>query len=127
MYKDTEPADYEPGEAFVGGGPRPLPGNPDFYFAVRAIDPESGNITWEHKYDDRNRWWKTGGILNTAGNVMMVGDRTEIYVLDARDGTVLWRRNVGGLINAAPITYTLAGKQRFALIAGKSLYTFALQ
>ena len=45
---------------------------------------------------------------------------------EAGDSEQLWRVNVGGYINAAPITFAVDGSQRVAIAAGVMLYVFRL-
>ena len=126
FFKNAEPPEFEQGFEFMGGGRRPIPGNPDMSFMVRAIDPDSGDIAWEYKHPDRQLWGKTGGLLSTAGQIIFGGDNTDIFILDARDGTELWRRNVGGWVNSAPVSFQVDGKQRLTVASGRSLITLSL-
>lgn len=126
IYKDAKPVEYEFGQMFLGGGHRSIPGNEQLYFAIRALDPSTGDLRWEYRRPERDNWWKTGGLVSTAGDVVFGGENREFFVLDARDGRELWRRNVGGRINASPITYAVDGRKYFALAAGRSIVAVAL-
>ena len=121
IFKDVEPASYRPGEYFLGGGGLPIPGAPELFFSVRAIDPNGGDIIWEYDSPPRDTWWKTGGLVSTGGDIIFGGDGTHLFILDAFSGAQLWKQNVGGRINASPITYQAAGKQYFAIAAGRSI------
>ena len=69
-----------------------------------------------------------GGLLTTAGNVLVAGGRDGQFVaLDARDGTKLWETNLGPSVSAGPISYSVGGKQYISIQAGTSLYTFGLR
>jgi alcohol dehydrogenase (cytochrome c) len=68
------------------------------------------------------------GILTTASNLLFTGGREGyFYAFDARTGAVLWRAMLGGQISAGPITYEVAGRQYVGIVAGQSLFTFALR
>jgi hypothetical protein len=47
--------------------------------------------------------------------------------LDARTGALLWKSSLGGQIVMGPVTYMVDGKQHLTVIAGNSLFTFALR
>lgn len=57
---------------------------------------------------------------------MFGGDRTDLFFLNAKNGNELWWRNVGGLVNTAPSTYTVNGEQYFAIAAGQSIVDLAI-
>jgi alcohol dehydrogenase (cytochrome c) len=126
VYKDVQAADHSPGEYYLGGGHEAIPSDKSLYFAVRAIDPTTGKRLWEHKNPMRDNWWKTGGLVSTAGDIVFGGDNTDLFILDATSGSELWRMNVGGQINAAPIAYAVNGRQMFTLAAGRSIVTVGL-
>jgi alcohol dehydrogenase (cytochrome c) len=125
IYKHPIPADYRPGDLFLGGEHHPIPGV-DLYYSIRAIDPTTGEAAWTHDLPKRSDWWKTGGLVSTAGDVVFGGDDTELFVLDATSGQELWRLDVGGRINASPITYLVDGEQVFAIAAGRSIIALGL-
>lgn len=126
VFKDVKPVTYTPGEYYLGGGQRPIPGAESLYFSVRAIDPSTGEIVWRYDNPTRPSWWKTGGLVSTAGDIVFGGDGTDFYILDAANGEELWRMNVGGRINAVPISYAVEGKQMLALAAGRSIVVLSL-
>lgn len=126
MFKDVEVAEYRAGELFLGGYHKGIPGDEKFFFAIRALDPETGNLVWEYKNPPRGKWWKTGGLISTAGNVVFGGDGSDLFFLDAETGTELWRKNAGGRINASPITYKVDNTQFFAIAAGRSIIALAI-
>ena len=82
---------------------------------LRALDPKSGRIVWEQA--SPTSW--DGGILSTAGNLVMQGDamgQLSIYAADS--GRLLTRVDLGSSVMAAPITYRVRGDQYVALLAG---------
>jgi alcohol dehydrogenase (cytochrome c) len=92
---------------------------------VLAVDPRTGNPVWNHKMSPRNSHGIIGGILTTAGGLLFVGDRTDFYALDAATGRTLWSANLGGKINAAPVSYGIDGRQYVVIAAGNSFFAFA--
>jgi alcohol dehydrogenase (cytochrome c) len=142
LYTQT-PAQYRAGQFFGGGIPRPLvpvPGAPAVPTlrrgainnwtsaaasgAVFAIDPRTGERKWRFDMTDVT----DSGILTTASDLLFTGGREGYFqALDARDGTLLWKMNLGGQIAAGPMTYAIDGKQYVAICAGHSLVAFALR
>ena len=80
-------------------------------------------MKWQFKMTDVT----DAGILTTASNLLFSGGREGyFYALDARDGKLLWRANVGGRVISGPMTFSLNGRQYVAIAAGNSLFAFAL-
>jgi len=68
------------------------------------------------------------GVLTTASDLLFTGGREGyFYALDARNGTELWRASLGGSVEAAPISFSVDGKQYISIAAGHALFTFALR
>ncbi|MFO1467222.1 MAG: PQQ-dependent dehydrogenase, methanol/ethanol family [Steroidobacteraceae bacterium] len=82
---------------------------------VRAWDPVRQVAVWEQPGAG---FWD-GGILSTAGNLVIRGD-TEgfLNVYAADDGRKLARLEVGTSIMAAPSTYSVDGEQYIVVMAG---------
>jgi alcohol dehydrogenase (cytochrome c) len=133
------PITYQPGQRYTGGAPRPVgrggpgrggvqpqiftPAEDDAYGAVRAIDPKTGDRKWEFKMSGVT----TAGLLTTASNLLFTGGRDGYFFgLDARNGALLWKSTVGAATTAAPISYSVKGKQYVAVASGGSLFAFAL-
>ena len=67
-------------------------------------------------------------MLTTASDLLFTGGREGYFhAIDARDGKVLWKANLGGQIVMAPITFQVDGKQYVSVISGHSLVTFGLK
>ena len=65
-----------------------------------------------------------GGITTTASGLLFHGDIHGWFkALDAKTGQTLWKFMTGSGISAAPITYTIDGKQYVAVVSGR---TFAI-
>ena len=129
-------AEYEEGKRFVGTSPRSLIGGlqgvpkintrkeDEGYGAVRAIDPMTGDRKWEFKMNDVT----DAGILTTGSDLLFSGGREGyFYALNARNGELLWKANVGGAVASGPMSYAVNGKQYFAISAGNSLFVYGLR
>ena len=61
-------------------------------------------------------------------DLLFAGGREGNFVaLDARNGKELWRIELGGQINMAPITYAIEGKQYVAVNSGNTMFVFGLR
>jgi outer membrane protein assembly factor BamB len=58
--------------------------------------------------------------------VVFGADHGSFFALDSRTGKPLWSVETGGVIYAAPVTYTVGGEQFVSIISGRNLMTFAL-
>jgi alcohol dehydrogenase (cytochrome c) len=120
------PIDYNPGQRYTGGAPRPpaSSGEEAGYGAIRALDPRTARQRWEFRMSGYN----VSGILTTASDLLFMGSRDGyFYSLDARTGAELWKASVGGVVNAGPITYEVAGNQYVAVAAGHAMFAFSLR
>jgi len=86
---------------------------------IRALDPNTGKRVWE--YPNRSPY-VLGGTLTTAGGLVFFSNMEgEITALDAKTGQKLWGFNAGTQGSAAPVTYTVDGKQYLAIVmSGKT-------
>ena len=133
-------AEHERGRVFLGGRPAPpdpksvLPGLQRGVIntwteaagtgAVIAIDPATGEQRWKYEMTDVT----SSGVLTTATDVLFTGGREGFFhALDARDGTLLWKSTLGGMVANGPISYAVDGEQFVAVAAGNGLFVFALR
>ena len=94
---------------------------------LRAIDIETGKISWENALAGSTESKRWSGILATAGNLLFFGTPMgDIAAVDSRDGKPLWHFVTNQTIKAAPVTYTLQGKQYVAMAAGSDILCFGL-
>ncbi len=139
---EPEESEYVPGRAFLGGGfdvLTPAPGAPGVgigrtnpinnwtdevgHASLKAIDPRTGEEVWEFEQFDVS----DSGMLTTATDLLFTGGREGyIHALDAASGELLWKKNLGGQIVMAPITYRVDGVQYLTFISGHVLASFAL-
>jgi alcohol dehydrogenase (cytochrome c) len=95
----------------------------EWYGAVRALNPLNGDVVWEHKMF-QPAW---AGLLSTSGGLVFAGTQDGWFkALDAASGKELWRLQVGGIVQASPISYLSRGEQQVAIAAGQALFVFAL-
>jgi alcohol dehydrogenase (cytochrome c) len=138
-----EPAKYEPGKPFYGGGftvlsPTPAAPTPGIgrrspinnwtdevgKGVVMAWDPIAGQAKWKFEQFDVT----DAGMLTTATDLLFTGGREGYFMaFDARTGALLWRVNLGGQIVMAPITFQIDGQQYVSVISGHTLVTFGLR
>jgi alcohol dehydrogenase (cytochrome c) len=117
-------SEYEPGKLFVGGSYRREAPVDTYVSAVRAIDPHTGSVVWEHRVQPKSM----SGVMATAGQLVFAGTVTGNFIaLDAETGEDLWHKSLGGEVIAAPITYEANGVQQVTIAAGHAIFTFALQ
>jgi len=91
---------------------------------VKAIDPTTGQQKWAFKMNDVT----DAGILTTASDVLFTGNREGFFfVLDARNGNLLWKLNTGGQVSSTPITFSVNGKQYVSMSCGHSVFVFGLR
>jgi len=92
------------------------PGNDQPWGHIRARDPISGKVKWEHKYPGAV---PHGGLLTTGGNVLFVPEADGMFTAyDAATGKTLWSHNLGQGSNGGTITYMAKGKQYVAVMTG---------
>jgi len=107
-----------------GGGTLTRLEESEGYGAVTAIDPRTGDKKWLFKMADVT----DAGILTTASDLLFTGGREGYFWgLDARNGDLLWKATVGGVVAAGPMTYSVNGRQYVAVAGGNSLFVFTLR
>jgi alcohol dehydrogenase (cytochrome c) len=128
IYYSGRPRKPTAGELYLGSAVQSVEGEP-YYTAVRALDPYSGELRWEHRFAERTpemQRTEIGGLMATAGGLVFGSDDTVFRALDARTGKQLWQFNIGAMIVAPPITYSVGGRQMVAIAAGRALLAFEL-
>jgi alcohol dehydrogenase (cytochrome c) len=92
--------------------------------ALKAIDYRTGKIRWEHDLGLGNDW---AGVLSTAGGLVFTADNHgNILGLDAATGHTVWHAYGGSVVQTAPITYELDGRQYVLVGSNRVLYAWAL-
>lgn len=84
---------------------------------VIAWDPVAQKKVWGVKSDLPY----LGGMLSTAGGLVFHGDMYgHFFARDARTGAELWKFQTGSGVHAAPMTYSVGGKQYVAVVSGRT-------
>lgn len=111
----TENVTYKPGAAYLGQGFRIKRLFDDHVGILRAIDPKTGKIAWEHK--EQFPLW--AGTLTTAGGLLFTGT-SDGYVkaFDARTGKEMWKFQTGSGVVSVPITWEQDGEQYIGISSG---------
>lgn len=135
--------EYEEGGAFLGGGftvKTPVHGAPSVgigrtspinnwtdavgHASLLAMDPQTGKPVWKYDQFDVS----DSGMLTTATNLLFTGGREGyVHAINAKTGKLLWKKNLGGQVVMAPVTYMVDGVQYLAVISGNTMATFALR
>ncbi len=118
---DTMSMFYWSGESFFGNTRNSL----------RASDPVTGKVAWEHVYPDLNIPLNSHNpsTLATAGGLLFSGDPSGNFVaFDARTGDILWHDEFPDSVTfGVPITYKLGGKQYILAAAGPRLIAYVVK
>ncbi len=97
--------------ARVAGGPA----KPASRGYIRAWDPVGGRIVWQV----RTASFSDGGVMTTAGGLVVSGDLTgHLNIRRADTGALIHSIDTGGVIMAAPMTYEIKGQQYVAVTVG---------
>jgi alcohol dehydrogenase (cytochrome c) len=114
--------EYRPGVPFWGGAFRWIPGEKT-WGALQALDAVTGEKKWEFRYG-LPPW---GGTLATAGDLVFATEQGGyLLAFDAGTGAVRWKFHMGAAGIAAPMTYSVDGRQYVAVASGAALFAFAL-
>lgn len=128
LYYTGDPV-YEPGTRYDGGAvsrvyPDTLEEEEHGYGAIRALDPRTGKAKWEF----RSVGVSESGLLATSTDLLFSGSMEGHFMaIDATDGKLLWRTQLGGRVANSPITFSVNGRQYVTVASGDSLFTFSLK
>jgi alcohol dehydrogenase (cytochrome c) len=104
------------GVPYVGGQPQrvdTLAGKS--YGHLAAIDVATGETAWDYRDPES----MMGGVLTTAGGVVITGNaRGHVLGFDAETGEEVWRFNTGSGIRSHPIAYAIDGRVFVAVGSG---------
>lgn len=90
--------------------------------SVGAVDTRSGKPLWRAAMPAEVR----GVLAMRGGAVFTALENGQLLALDMASGKLLWSFSAAGTIAAAPVTYSVDGKQFVAVTAGNMLYAFSL-
>lgn len=106
---------YKAGAAYLGQGFRIKKLYNDHVGILRAINPVTGKIAWEHK--EQFPLW--AGTLTTAGGLLFTGTSDGyIKAFDQKNGKELWKFQTGSGIVSVPVTWEMDGEQYVGIQSG---------
>ncbi len=111
----TEKVSYKAGSAYLGQGFRIKRLYDDHVGILRAIDPKTGKVAWEHK--EKLPLW--AGTMTTAGGLLVTGTSDGfVKIFDAKSGKELWKFQTGSGVVSVPITWEQDGEQYIGISSG---------
>lgn len=93
---------------------------------VRALEASTGTKKWEYFSPPTNGTYYYGGLLATGGGLVFGASGGAVFAVDSATGHQVWRVFLGGDTRAAPISFTVDGRQVIAVSAGRGLFLFGL-
>lgn len=111
----TEEVSYTKGSAYLGMGFRIKRMFDDHVGILRAMDPQTGQVAWEHK-EPLPLW---AGVLATGGNLVFTGTGDGYFkAFNAETGEQLWQFQTGTGVISPPITWEQDGEQYIGVTTG---------
>jgi PQQ-dependent dehydrogenase (methanol/ethanol family) len=108
---------YKRGMFYLGAEFPTKEGPGGFLGELVAWDPVRNKKVWSIKDDLPFN----GGTLSTAGNLVFYGNlHGDFHAINATNGKILWKKNLGSGIGAGPVTYAVDGKQYVAVVIGRT-------
>ena len=94
---------------------------------IRALDPATGARRWEYfspriEGDPLNY----SGLLATEGGLVFGSSGGYFFALDSTTGRELWRVSLGSGTHAAPISFTVGGRQVIVVSSGRAVFMLGL-
>lgn len=116
------PQEHVPGAWYQASTTAAIPKEPNTYSLV-AVDPATAEVKWRVPVATV----PSGGFLSTASGLLFYGGSDGWFMaMEAKTGKVLWKFQLGGPINAAPVTYVFRGKQYVTVAASGAVVAFGL-
>jgi len=111
----TENVTYKKGSAYLGQGFRIKRMFDDHVGVLRAMNPVTGKVAWQHK--EKLPLW--AGVMATKGNLVFTGTGDGYFkAFDAKTGKELWKFQTGSGIVSSPITWEMDGEQYIGVASG---------
>jgi quinoprotein glucose dehydrogenase len=134
---DEVDADYSAARATGAEFHNGLPLLKPPYGHLTAIDLNKGEIVWRVTFGDDPRVrahpalkgvtlperlgapGSAGGVVTKGGVIFVAGGDFAFHAMDAKDGSELWKMDMGRRVNSTPMTYrTAAGRQIVVVASG---------
>jgi len=113
-YRKAESLRHVPGQLYLGGSFSFDPADEGGGW-LTAIDATTGSIRWKH----RTPRPQLANVVSTAAGLVFTADLGgQFLALDARDGSVLHRLDIGAPAAAGVISYGVGSKQFVAVATG---------
>lgn len=112
-----------PGESNFGGT-RSIPSDSKPTGSFSAVDMSTGKFLWRRKMSTP---MGAGATVTASDIVFTIDQHGVIYGFDARTGKQRWKANLGLAGAAAPVIYTIKGKDYLAVAIGGSGLTSSNQ
>ncbi|HUS04669.1 MAG TPA: PQQ-binding-like beta-propeller repeat protein [Bryobacteraceae bacterium] len=94
---------------------------------LRAINIDTGKVTWEIPFIGSVYPKTWPGVMATAGGLVFYGDPNGAFAAaDERNGKTLWHFPTNVYMKASPMTFAVGGKQFVATVAGPNIVCFGL-
>lgn len=94
---------------------------------LRAIDIDTGKVTWEIPFQGTMFPKTWPGVMATAGGLVFYGDPNGAFAAaDEKTGKTLWHFATNVYMKASPMTFMAEGKQYVATVAGANIVCFGL-
>ena len=124
VYLDDGPVEWAAGKGYLGGSQRTAPGELPQKI-LRAIDIQTGEVTWAYPQVGRAGSW--GGTLATTGGILFFCEDSGLFMAaDANNGKPLWRFQANQNWKASPMTYQFDNKQYVGIASGQTVMVFGL-
>jgi alcohol dehydrogenase (cytochrome c) len=127
VYSKRDPGTWTVGREYLGGTQRRAPSTPEAtpQRILRAIDIQTGKVTWELPQQKTADTW--GGTLATATGLVIFGEEGgALMAADAKTGKPLWSFQTNESWHASPLTYMFDNKQYVAVAAGSNIISFGI-
>ena len=114
VFRKADELRYVPGQLYMGGSYTYDPVQ-DGRGWLTAVNASTGAIIW--KYQSKRPM--LAAVTTTSADLIFTGELTgDFVVVDANQGDVLYRFNIGGPVTAGVITYAANGKQYVGVASG---------
>lgn len=106
---------YKKGAAYLGQGFNIKRMYDDHVGVLRAFDPKTGELKWQHK-EELPLW---AGVMATKGGLIFTGTGDGyVKAFDESTGEELWKFQTGSGIVSSPITWEMDGEQYIGIASG---------
>ena len=119
----TEP--FAEGNGYYSTGAERAQGKTPNARYLNAFDLNKLEFAWRSPLPGEGQ--AVAGVMSTAGGLVAFGnDARQFEIDDARTGKKLWTYDLPQPMHASPMSYSISGKQYFAVAAGDDVVAFAL-